>query len=73
MWIKTTIFHCDFSDRKYPQGIDGAGALAQGATGRWCVVMWAGPEEIEKQGIEPEDPEVVRTRLNEEGNGWCDF
>jgi hypothetical protein len=46
MLIKMTVPCCDFTDTRYPDGVEGGGYLARGATGRWCVVMYAGPEQV---------------------------
>ena len=58
------VTECDFTDRKYAEPVLGAWCLAQGATGRWCCVMYMGPEELAAQGIVPESREAVEARLS---------
>jgi len=49
------------------------GCVAQGATGRWCEVMWI----CEDCG--PEDPAAIKTakearaEIEASGNGWPEF
>ena len=52
MFISAKISECDFNNITYPTPVTGAAALARGATGRWCEVLWFGPEWI------AEHPEV---------------
>lgn len=51
MFIKQMIKECDFTGRVYDTYVEGAGALAQGATGRMCVVLYAGPEYLAENQI----------------------
>lgn len=44
MLIANPVSECDFNGTKYATPVMGAWVLAQGATGRWCTVMHAGPE-----------------------------
>lgn len=72
MYIKQMVRECDFTGRKYESAVEGAGALAQGATGRMCVVMYAGPEFIAENNISlmsEEDAELWA----KENNGWLDI
>lgn len=46
------------------------GHVAQGATGRWCEVMWVCRPCGGKDGIPAEE---ARQRIWDEGNGWPDF
>lgn len=46
MFVRMIVPCCDFTEVAYRGGIVGAGVIARGATGRWCVVMYAGPEYI---------------------------
>lgn len=46
MLVRMTVPCCDFTEVAYRGGIVGAGVIARGATGRWCVVMYAGPEYV---------------------------
>ena len=44
--IDMTTRSCDFTFTQYDAPVRGAGFVSQGATGRYCVVMVAGPEWI---------------------------
>ncbi len=46
MLIPQLVRECDFKNIKYPVPVQGAAVLAQGATGRWCEVMYMGPEML---------------------------
>lgn len=73
MWMKENVTSCDFTDRKYPGPVEGAWALAQGATGRYCCVMWAGPEYIAEHGIKPLTREEAEARVEAQDGAWVDF
>lgn len=51
MVIKGMVPECDFTGKKYDPPVDGGHCVAKGATGRHCVVMFIGPEEIARQNI----------------------
>lgn len=46
MYVEMQVPECDFTGTRYDGPVKGAGAVAQGASGRWCVVMYAGPEYL---------------------------
>ena len=46
MLVEGLVSECDFSGIKYQGNVWGAWVVAQGATGRWCTVMYVGPEYI---------------------------
>lgn len=72
--IKQKVTHCDFFNKEYSRPVDGGGYLSQGATGRWCVVMWAGPEYLKEGNMVPIDPdEAWEQMLNEGATGTRDF
>ena len=48
MYIKMMVSECDYTDRKYEAPVEGAGILVRGASGRWCIVMWVGPEYLKE-------------------------
>lgn len=73
MYVKMFVSECDFTERTYPTPVIGAGVVAQGATGRWCVVMLAGPEYLNEAGITPITEEEGRDLITKSGNGWPDF
>jgi hypothetical protein len=72
MFIKQMIRECDFTGRKYNTLIEGAGALAQGATGRMCVVMYAGPEYLAENKITLMSEAEVESWAEANG-GWLDI
>jgi len=73
MFVECKVKECDFTGKEYPEYVAGAGPIVRGATGRWCVVMWAGPEYLK------EHPEIkVHTYEEglayvEESGGYADF
>ena len=76
MWIKCMIHECDFTGKAYDSYVEGAGAVARGATGRWCVVMHAGPEYIKHNNVLPMDREtaIKKIELNPEAPyDYADF
>ena len=52
MFVEAMVRECDFTGNRYDTPVKGAWALAQGATGRWCAVMFVGPETIAKNGYQ---------------------
>lgn len=62
---------CDVCSSPGPH-FGGAAAIARGATGRWCEVLWLCAKCI--QGEEILSPEVAAKRIYSRGNGdWPDF
>lgn len=51
MFVEAFVPSCDITDTVYAKPVKGAYALAQGATGRWCCVMYVGPEYLEEKSI----------------------
>lgn len=47
MLVEMMVPECDFTDQKFPRPVKGGGYIARGATGRWCIVMYAGPKQVE--------------------------
>jgi len=72
MYVAMNVPACDFRGTNYPKVVEGAGCLAQGATGRWCVVMYAGPEWLAAHNITPITHEDALTEIEELG-GYADF
>lgn len=50
MLVARQVSNCDITGITYPEPVDGAAVVAQGATGRWCEVLWIGPEQIKAEG-----------------------
>ncbi len=72
MFVESFVPECDFTKVKYPSVVKGAYAVAQGATGRWCAVMYAGPEVIAEKGWEILTREEAYAKIEKEG-GYADF
>ena len=71
-YVALEVMECDFTNRQYDTPVKGAGALNRGATGRWCVVMHAGPEYLAKHNIVPLIHEEAVAECEGYG-GHCDF
>ena len=74
MLVKGVVKECDFTDTRYEIAVQGAWLVAQGATGRWCTVMHAGPEYIREHGLEHEliTVEQAQREVDRTG-GWLDI
>ena len=75
MFIDQMVTECDFTGKEYDTPVKGAGAVCRGATGRWCVVMWAGPEYLaEHPNIEVTDYNEAVAKINSiAGPDYADF
>lgn len=73
MYVQMMVPECDFTGTVYDKPVMGAGGVCRGATGRYCVVMYAGPEYLASNGIVPiTEAEAYRT-IEENGDGFPDF
>jgi hypothetical protein len=72
IYVSMDILCCDFTNKRYKRPVQGAGVVARGATGRWCVVMWIGPEYLEKCGITPMEYHDA-CKYVEQRDGYVDF
>jgi hypothetical protein len=72
MYIYGLVSECDQTGKKYHPEVMGVWALAQGATGRFCPVLWFGPEYAESAGLEVITIAAAE-RLAEEKGGWLDI
>jgi len=72
MYVEMQVPECDFTGTRYDGEVKGAGAVAQGASGRWCVVMYVGPEYLAKHGITPLAYEDAIEKCEAKG-GWAEF
>ena len=78
MLVSATVHECDFTNREYPEGADGGWYIAQGASGRYCVVMYAGPDYIAETNAECITYDQALARIEEESklkgsHIWADF
>lgn len=72
MFVEAFVPSCDINSIDYPKPVKGAYALAQGATGRWCCVMYVGPEYLEENSVEVLTREQAEARCEAIG-GEIDF
>lgn len=73
MFVEMNVPMCDFTSRQYKEPVKGAGAVARGATGRYCVVMYAGPEYLKQNDIKSVSYEEAITEIHKRGDGYIDF
>ena len=67
--IDMPIRFCDMNQIKYDRPVQGAGIVCQGATGRYCVVMEAGPEWLaDNPQLEVVSWDEAEKRI--EAEGW---
>ena len=77
-YIARWVNSCDFTQTEYSESVEGVAAIARGASGRWCEVMWGGSEykaELEEKNVpilSYEDAYKWVEENGEEGD-WCDF
>lgn len=67
MFVSAKVPSCDFTGTEYGKLVDGAYAIAQGATGRWCAVLYVGPEWLAENNAKVEDYDEVVSRMEAEG------
>ena len=73
MMIHGKVPECDFTGRVYETPVWGAHLLAQGATGRWCPVMYMGPEYMKETEEEVITASEAERKIIEELGGYPDF
>ena len=73
MYIAGKVTECDFSGKTYDKPVEGAHALARGATGRVCCVMYVGPEYLAEQGIKLSTREEAERWAESVQGGSVDF
>lgn len=73
MWVEQLVKECDFTGKEYDTPQQGAGAICRGATGRYCVVMHAGPEYIADNTITVKTPEECDAIIRKAGDGYPDY
>lgn len=72
MYVESYVPECDITKRVYPSVVKGAYAVAQGATGRYCAVLYIGPEYIAERGLTVHTREEAFALIEKEG-GYADF
>ena len=73
MYVQAMVRECDFSDRKYDAPVMGAMAVARGASGRYCPVMFVGPEILVQHNVTPLTEEEAYAKIKAAGDGYADF
>lgn len=73
MYVVGMVPACDFTDTTYPEPVQGAHVIARGATGRYCAVMWAGPEYLAECGISPLSYSEAVSIVLKNGDGYVEF
>ena len=72
MYVESYVPECDRTKRVYPSVVKGAYVVVRGATGRWCAVMYVGPEVIAEKGYKVLTREEAFAVIEKEG-GYADF
>jgi hypothetical protein len=72
MYVSAYVPECDITGVKYSSAVRGAYAVARGATGRYCAVLYIGPEAIEEKGLVVKTYEEAVAIVKAEG-GFVDF
>ena len=68
-FIAGLVNECDYTERKYNSYINGAWIVAQSATGRYCAVMYVGPEYIKKFEIKLANADDIRKEIESFNDG----
>jgi hypothetical protein len=72
MLIHALITECDITGEKYDQPVNGAYALARGATGRWCPVLSFGTKALEDYNGTLLSLKTARETIEAKGD-WLDY
>jgi hypothetical protein len=72
MYVSAYVPECDITGVKYSSAVRGAYAVARGATGRYCAVLYIGPEAIAEQDLVVKTYEEAVAIVEAEG-GYADF
>ena len=73
MYVQAMVRECDFSDRKYEVPVMGAIAVARGASGCYCPVMFVGPEILAEHGVTPLTEEEAYAKRRLACHWYADF
>jgi hypothetical protein len=73
MYVQAMVRGCDFSDRKYDAPVMGAMVVSRGASGRYCPVMFVGPEILAQHNCVPLTEQEAYSKIAMAGDGYPDF
>lgn len=73
MFVQAKVLECDFDGVHYADYVDGAYVVARGATGRYCAVMYAGPDYLKRSDITPLTYDEAVAQVERNGDGWVEF
>jgi hypothetical protein len=73
MYVQAMVRECDFSDRKYNSPVMGAMVVSRGASGRYCPVMFVGPEILAQHNCVPLTEQEAYSKIAMAGDGYPDF
>ena len=73
MYVQAMVRECDFSDRKYDSPVMGAIVVSRGASGRYCPVMFVGPEILAQHNCVPLTEQEAYSKIAMAGDGYPDF
>lgn len=73
MYVSMQVPMCDIEGVQYDSPVQGAGIVVRGATGRYCVTMYIGPEMLERSGIVPMSYEEAVSMIESKKDGYVEF
>jgi hypothetical protein len=73
MYVQAMVRECDFSNRKYDSPVMGAMVVSRGASGRYCPVMFVGPEILAQHNCVPLTEQEAYSKIAMAGDGYPDF
>jgi hypothetical protein len=59
MYVKAMVSECDMDNTKYDKEVEGAHIVARSAVGRYCPVLYVGPEFLAENDITPLEYDVA--------------
>ncbi len=73
MYVAAMVRECDFTDTRYDAPVLGAMVVSRGASGRYCPVMFVGPQWLDQRGVIPLTDEEAYAKIKLLGDGYPDF
>ena len=67
LYLKAKVELCDYTQRIYPQPVNGAKVLRKTPANRWEVKMLCGPEYLAQHGIAPQTEAKCMIEIEENG------